>query len=72
MNNALAKAMRILHPPLHSFVFFFCISAVNPRPWRIEAARASVVSLSNASSLCSEAQSQSAALLAVAGGLGAE
>ncbi len=29
-----------------------CISAVNPRPWRIEAALASVVSPSSSSSLC--------------------
>lgn len=45
----LARATRILHPPLKSFSFFCCISAVNPKPWRIREARISALSASSSS-----------------------
>lgn len=45
----LARATRILHPPLKSFSFFCCIAALKPKPWRIREARISALSASSSS-----------------------
>ena len=45
-NNALAKAILILHPPEYSFVGFNCISGVNPKPDKITDALAGALSAS--------------------------
>mmetsp|Transcript_6432 Transcript_6432/g.13391 ORF Transcript_6432/g.13391 Transcript_6432/m.13391 type:complete len:229 (-) Transcript_6432:440-1126(-) len=50
MNRALARDMRILHPPLNFLVGWVCISALNPNPYRILRALASAESAPMASS----------------------
>lgn len=45
----LARATRILHPPLKSFSFFCCIAVLKPKPWRIREARISALSASSSS-----------------------
>lgn len=48
-NLYLARATRILHPPLKSFSFFCCIALLKPKPWRIREARTSALSASSSS-----------------------
>lgn len=45
----LARATRILQPPLKSFIFFCCMALLKPRPWRIREARTSALSASSSS-----------------------